>query len=247
MKKWLSGILFFVVVYLFFVIVNIPAQWAIKQAKLPDNIVLQGVKGTVWNTDIDSVIVNGYDINQVNSKVSVWSLLALNPSIDITFGGALVNGPEGKATLTNLLDNLTVTDATLSVLANDIAKQLVLPVPLTAKKYLDLSLTEFVMGAPVCAQLNGELSWDNASISALDQKVKLGSLKAELSCEKGQALIKFDPKNDLGLSLSVNVQSPERVSGNGYLKPGKKFPSALREVLPFLGNPDAKGRYKLSF
>ncbi len=247
MKKWLLGVVFFVVLYVFFVVARTPAQWVIQQANLPSNVVLQGVEGTVWNTQIEQVIVNGYTINLVTSKVSILSLFTLNPSVDVTFGGALVNGPEGKATLSHLLDNIRVTDATVNVLANDVAQQLDLPIPLTAKKYVDLTLNEFEMGAPVCSHLNGDIRWNSGSVNALDQNVKLGNLKAELSCNKGEALIKFDPKNDLGLALSVNIHSLERVSGNGFIKPGNKFPKALNEVLPFLGRPDNQGRYKLNF
>lgn len=247
MKKWFIGILFFFVLYVFFVIARTPAEWVLQQGDLSDNVVLQGVTGTVWNADVEQVIVNGYVINQVNTQVSILSLFSLSPSVDVTFGGALVDGPEGKATLSNLLEDITVTDAKVSVLANDIVQQLVLPMPLTAKKYLDLTLGEFVMGEPVCAQLNGDVLWDNASISALDQKVKLGSLKATLSCDEGKGVLKFDPKNNLGLALTISVHSLDRVSGKGHLQPGSKFPVALKEVLPFLGNPDNKGRYKLNF
>jgi len=37
------------------------------------------------------------------------------------------------------------------------------------------------------------------------------------------------------------------MSGNGFLKPGAKFPKVLNDVLPFLGKKDNQGRYRLSF
>jgi general secretion pathway protein N len=38
-----------------------------------------------------------------------------------------------------------------------------------------------------------------------------------------------------------------RVSGNGFLKPGAKFPPELINALPFLGRKDNQGRYRLFF
>ncbi len=247
MKKWFVGGAIFVVVYALFVVARTPAQWVIKQAELPNTITLNGINGTIWNANIDSVVVNEYVINAVETHVNLLSLFTLNPSVDITFGGALVNGPEGYATVGNLLSDIKVNNAKVSVLANDIAKELTLPIPLTAKKYIDVTLNEFVMGKPICSQLDGKVNWDNASVNALDEKVNLGSLKADLSCDKGKGVITFDPKNNLGLTMVVNVQSTNRVYGSGYIQPGSKFPTALKEVLPFLGKADNQGRYKLSF
>lgn len=247
MKKWFFGGAIFIVFYMFFVVARTPAQWVIKQADLPNTIILNGINGTIWNANIDSVIVNGYVINSVETHVNLLSLLTLSPSVDISFGGALVNGPEGYATVGNLQSDIEVSNAKVSILANDIAKELTLPIPLTAKKYIDITLNEFVMGKPICAQLSGNINWDNASVNALDEKVNLGSLKADLSCNKGKGVITIDPKNDLGLTMIVNVQSPKRVYGNGFIQPGSKFPKALKEVLPFLGKADKQGRYKLKF
>ena len=247
MKKWIIGFILFFLVYVFFVVARTPAQWAIARANLPENIQLKGIEGTLWNASVKQLIVNDYIVNQITTHVNLLSLLSLNPSVEVTFGGALVNGPEGYATIGNLLENLTVHNAKVSILANDIVKELELPIPLTAQKYINVTLSEFVMGQPVCDELAGVIQWDNASVIALDEKVTLGGLKADLSCDKGKAVLVFDPKNDLGLTLTVNAHSLERVSGSGYIKPGNKFPKAMKEVLPFLGSADSQGRYKLNF
>ena len=247
MKKWFIGIVAFILAYLFFMVSQTPAQWVVNQISLPKEIVLQGVKGSIWQGSINRIIVDGYSINNVNIEVSLLSLLMFNPSVDTTFGGALVDGPEGKARLSHLLGDIEVSDGHVLVAANDIAQQLTLPIPLTAQKFIDVNIETFVMGKPLCQQLTGTVTWDTAGIKALDEKINFGTLRGKLECEKGIAKFTFDPKNNLGLTFSAYIHSPERISGSGYVEPGSKFPTVLNEALPFLGAPDNRGRYKLNF
>lgn len=247
MKKWFIGTAVFFLVYLFFMITQIPAQWVVNQITLPKNVILQGVNGTVWEARIQRIVVDGYTINQINTEVNLLALFMFNPTVDATFGGALVSGPEGKATISHLLGDIELNDTEITVAANDIAQQLPLPIPLTAQKFIDVKINQFVMGKPLCQQLNGDIHWGKAVVKALDQKVSLGTLSGQLTCDKGLVKFTFDPKNDLGLTFEAYVHTPERISGNGYLKPGNKFPPELKEVLPFLGSADNLGKYKLNF
>lgn len=247
MKKWFIGTPIFFFVYLFFMVTLIPAQWAINQSSLPKNIILQGVEGSVWKANIQHIVIDGYIINQVNTEINLLALLMFNPTVDATFGGALVNGPEGKATISHLLGDIELNDVEISLLANDIAQQLPLPIPLTAQKLVHVNVDEFVVGQPLCKNLRGDIQWNKASVKALDQKVNLGTLSGKLACDEGRVKFTFDPKNNLGLTFSAYVHSPERVSGSGYLKPGKNFPSVLKDALPFIGSADNLGRYKLNF
>lgn len=247
MNKWWLGAIFFVLSYAFFMVSQIPLRWVINKVSIPDNINLHHVEGTLWRGSIKRVIVNGYTINNVNTDVNILSLLLLNVSVNTTFGGALFTGPEGKATVNNLQSNIDITNANVSVAANDIAKLLPLPIPVVAKQFVDVQINEFVMGETLCEHLTGEITWVKAIINALDNTVKLGTLKGDLGCDKGAISFNIHPKNNLGLTFSAYVYSPERLSGNGFIKPGNKFPAVLRDVLPFIGQADQQGRYKLSF
>lgn len=249
MNKWFIGIVTFVVAYLFFLISQVPAQWVVNQASLPKNVVLQGIEGSVWQATVKKAVIDGYTINHINTDVNLLSLLMFNPSVDATFGGALVNGPEGKATLNHLLGDIEISNTQVSLPANDIAQLLKseLPIPVSAQRYIDLNIETFVMGKPLCQQLSGVVQWEKAGIKALDNKIALGDLKGQLACEKGAIKFTFDPKNNLGLTFTAFVYSPQRISGSGYVQPGSKFPSVLKDALPFIGKADERGRYKVNF
>jgi general secretion pathway protein N len=89
------------------------------------------------------------------------------------------------------------------------------------------------------------LQWRNAGITAFDKKVEFGTLKAKLTCDKGELVVDINPENDLGLSYRAQLKQGGRFSGSGYLTPGTKFPEQLRSALSFLGKPDNQGRYRL--
>ena len=125
------------------------------------------------------------------------------------------------------------------------ALRLNLPIDVIAHEQLQLNVSRFVIGAPICNELQGDLQWRNAAVSAFDERVKLGGLSATLSCDKGELVAEVEPNNNLGLSYRAQLKQGGRLSGSGYLTPGEKFPEQLKETLSFLGSPDRQGRYRL--
>lgn len=245
-KKFAYGAIF-LSVYFVFLMATMPASWVVSFIKLPKNIQVSELSGTVWQTHAKQVRVADVEINDVNSELSLISLFMFDPQITLTFGGALVNGPEGKLVANQLLSQIKITDLNISVAANDIAEKLTLPIPIQAHNFLDIKINEFVIGKPICQLMAGSITWKKATVTALSEKVELGALSANLACEKGALTFTMSPKNDLGLTFTAYVRSMKKVSGNGFLKPGAKFPTKIKPVLPFIGNADNQGRYRLSF
>lgn len=235
----------FIGVYLVFVIAMAPANWLLEQVKLPDNIVLSDVSGSIWHANIKQVMVDDIVISNVKSKLSPISLVLFNPTLDINFGDELINGPEGVLTVSQLTSEVKVEDANILVPANIIASRLNLPIDVQAHEDIRLEVVQFSMGQPVCGELQGQVEWDKAAVTALDEKIALGKLTANLSCEKGELVATVAPNNELGLSYRAIVKKGGKLSGNGFIKPGEKFPRQLQEALAFIGKPDKQGRYRL--
>ncbi len=245
MKKHVAIVAIFLVLYGVFVIALMPANWLVGQIKLPSNVAVAGVEGSIWQTNISQVKVDDIVINNVESSLSLWSVFMFDPKLDIRFGDALISGPEGQLELSGLLAELTVENANISIAANNITQRLNLPIDVIAHEQLTINVPNFVIGKPICTELSGNLHWQNAAITALDEKVKLGKLSAKLSCEKGELIAEIDPKNNLGLSYKAQIKQGGRFSGSGYLTPGQQFPEQLKGALSFLGKADKKGRYRL--
>ncbi|PKH85709.1 type II secretion system protein N [Colwellia sp. Bg11-28] len=251
MKKWFAFTAIFLSSYIAFLVANTPLAMVINNAQLPKDIVLQGVSGSIWQGEVTKVTIDNNIIEKVKTTVSFWSLFSLSPSMQVTFGDAMLSGPEGKLNLTVSSEQLALTEVELFMSANDIAKQLSLPIPLSAQGNVELFLSEIVIvtgNQLSCSKAEGDVSWSRAGVVALEQNIKLGKFSAEISCAEGDLLAKVSPKNNLGLSFDGGLTlATQKISGKGYLKPGAKFPSQLRSALSFLGRPDNQGRYLLRF
>jgi len=252
MKKWFLYGAMFVSVYLGFVIANVPAHWVMNKVELPKELVIENITGSIWNSSITRVNYlqrnqAPYSVSNINISLNFSSLFLLNPSFDVRFGDALIKGPEGSLTISGIPDSLSLDNVDILLAANDIAQRLSLPMPVEAHNYMNIIIPTFIVGKPLCQNLDGQISWQKASVSALDEKVNLGALKATLSCDSGALALTVDPKNNLGLSFTAYVRSNSQISGNGFLTPASNFPEQLKGLLPFLGNKDNQGRYRLGF
>jgi general secretion pathway protein N len=246
MKKWLGYGSSFLGLYLFFVISAIPATFALSFVEVPKDISIENVTGTLWNTKVEQVTHQDITLNKVNASVNFWSLFTLDPSVDLSFGSAIIPGPEGSLTLSGFTSVLAIHDAEILIPANQIVKKLPLPIEVIAGNDIRILVDEFVLGKPICELASAEIQWEKASMQAMNEKVILGDLSALVSCDKGAIEVTIAPDNDLGLSLVVYVNQ-KGISGGGELQPGDKFPQPLKAALPFLGQADNKGRYRLNF
>jgi general secretion pathway protein N len=251
MKKWFAFSAIFLSSYLAFLVANAPLSLVVNNIPLPKDIKLHDVSGSIWQGEISSFWVRNYEIEKIKTSVSFWSLFSLSPSVQVFFGDAMSSGPEGKLNLSISSEQVVLSNMELLISANDIAKQLPLPIPVRAQGSVELSLSELVIvtGEQLsCSRAEGNVTWSRAGVIALEENIKLGKFVSEISCDDGKLLAKVSPKNNLGLSFDGALAlKTQKISGKGYLKPGAKFPSQLRSALSFIGRPDNQGRYQLRF
>jgi general secretion pathway protein N len=251
MKKWFVFGAVFLSSYLVFLVASAPLLLLTNNVKLPKNVEISGVSGSIWQGEIAKVTINNIDIKDVNSALSFWSLIRLSPAVEVSFGDAISSGPEGKFTLTVSPDALILSKASLFMAANQVASQLPLPIPVNAMGNVELNVAELSVNTDnglTCRQASGRLIWLRSSVVALDNTIKLGNIGADLSCDKDDFLAKVNPNNNLGLSFTARLLMPsQRVTGQGFIKPGSKFPEALKPAMTFIGRADQQGRYQLKF
>lgn len=245
MKKIIGCVVSFFAVYIVFLVATAPASLLNKWGNIPDEIIVDGISGTVWSSKIKRVDVQGISINDIDTRLSALSLLTLSPSINTTFGGALAEGPNGKATIDVSGEHFLLTDASIELPASIIAPYIQAPIPIDAFGLVQVSVAELDYQSGQCSVADGEVTWQRAAVSALDQEVNLGSLTGVLSCEDQLITLTILPKNNLGLSFKAQLTKRGLLKGKGFVKPGAKFPTQLKEALMFLGKPDNQGRYQV--
>jgi general secretion pathway protein N len=254
MKKWFGLLALFLSSYLVFIVLTLPVSLLINNVPLPKNIHFSGVQGTIWHAQIAQVNLGNTRLEKVTTRLSFLSLLSLSPEVELTFGDALLSGPEGEFTLRLSSDELSISKLSLLVAANDIISQVTLPLPATAQGNLEVLIDEMRFNyvksdfnTLTCNTVVGSAIWNNAGVVALEKNVKLGKFSADLSCKNEAVTVIVNPKNNLGLSFSLYARMNRNLTGDGYLEPGEKFPQVLQSALPFLGNRNAQGRYLLKF
>ncbi len=246
-KKFAIGVMF-LITYLGFLVATLPATVVFNQFEMPKDLLVSGVSGSIWHANIEQVVVDKMVLKKIQTKLSFWSLMTLAPMLPVTFGDSFLAGPEGKFDITLSQGKIEIENLSLFIKANKIAQQLTLPV--TAQGDVEIMLSHAAIDIEdknKCIAANGVVTWSKAGVVALAEKIKLGTLNAKIACEEGALVLVLSSKNDLGLTFSAYVSQGGRVSGNGFLKPGAKFPPALSSALPFLGRKDSQGRYRLSF
>ncbi|WP_206483219.1 type II secretion system protein N [Thalassotalea sp. G2M2-11] len=246
MKK-VAVIASFLLAYIVFLIISTPARVVMQWVELPSNVILGNVSGTIWHAKVDALKINQEVVHKIEIKPNVWSFFTFDPSINVTFGDALLPGPEGQATIAGLLSDVRFSQTKITESANRIVSKLSLPVALTAHQFVDVSIDEFVAGEAGCQALAGDVRWANAAVTALDEKIALGDLQATLTCQQGAIVLTLQEPNNLGLSFDLYLGQNAQVSGDGYLKPTAQMPKAIEQMVPFLGSPDNQGRYRLRF
>lgn len=251
MKKWFGVAAIFFSSYIVFLISTMPLAFLVSSIELPKKTYLENVSGTIWQGHIGRASIEQVELDNIETDLSFWSLLILSPAIDVSFGDSMSSGPEGKFSLTASFSQIAFTEVELYLSANDIAKKLPLPFPVTAQGNAEVMLSSITFDHSdkiSCVQAQGDINWSRAGVIALDNTIKLTKVSAELACEKGDVTAKLSPKNNLGLSVDARLNlARQKLSGKGYLKPGAKFPAELKPALSFLGRVDNQGRYPIKF
>lgn len=224
-----------------------PLGFVINLVSIPNNIQLAGVKGSVWQSHIDTIALDDIRIDNIDASLSFLSLLSLNPTVKLTFGDPMLSGIDGHATLSGSKNHFKIEDAVVSVPANLVAKFAPSPVEIVAHKYIELELEEFEFGVPICQSLAGLVNWRQAAVTVYGQKVELSDLQGALDCLNGDLVLNVKQPNALGLSLSAKIGKNMRIYGEGYVQPTATTPKAIMDVLPLVSRPDDQGRYPLRF
>ena len=74
-KKSIKYISFVIILYLFFLIINIPATLVISSIKVPNNIKISSISGTLWSGEINKLTYSGVNLGRLNWELSPLNLL----------------------------------------------------------------------------------------------------------------------------------------------------------------------------
>lgn len=203
------------VLWLIFVVSQIPAVWGAYAMTRSGQLALSGVSGTLWSgrASLASFKADGidYSLGQLYWKLKPWSLLTLNPCADIVteldrqhIEGEVCAGIGGS---------LVLRDATISAPAALLQPTL----PLSIDGNLSASIVLMEVQGDYLQELRGNLSWTAAQIHNGNNWMALGSYAAQLADDDRGGIVadvfQLDGPADIALQVKLLAGGGGAVSG----------------------------------
>lgn len=234
-----------ILVFLFFVVVKLPASHVLYYGTLPNTVQIGKVSGTLWNGKTEFVQTQGLLIERLSWKISAWPLLLGKIKLHLKGGNARevdavsISGPV-TLSLFNM-QHIEADNLTLYLPANQVIAKAKLPIRVNMGGRIKLDLDELSFG-PVCEEIKGTGQWINASVALPQSNANLGNFSAALSCSGDDIQMEVKEPNRLGLSfVSVIPANFKKVRVNGRFKIDDDLPKEIHQAAQFFGNPDAQG------
>ena len=213
MSVWKAA-LFFVFCLLITLIINIPVGYLAARIKIPEQIEISQLNGTLFGGQIDTLIVNQVIIQELEYEFDSSCLISLNICYKLNFidGSALVR----FAPITALIElsqlDIEISMDNLTAMSNQL---LVKP-----SGSLHMRSDMVMLSNRQLTDIDAMLTWKNAGIVGED--INLGDYQLSISKENQQyqiiladkeATLKVDGKGDLrpdgrySLDISINTRA----------------------------------------
>lgn len=245
-------------------VVQAPAQllpWVLQQVNGADAVQLTHVQGTLWkgSTNVSAPLSTGgqVEFQQVQWQLSPWHLLLGRAVVQLQIPQRAGNELYGEANVQLRATEVSVSSQLHGQL-QPLIQQWRLPVPITVAGQLELRLDDYGLSdfdsQQWCHRLAGQLITRNTEMRINHVWHPLGDFNTQLGCvtdgNQQAVQLRVEPPNLIGLTVAAQVggswRAP-RVKVNGTLQPTAQTPAPIRELLVFLGQADAQGRYSFSW
>ena len=242
-KKNIKIAISVIVLYLFFLIVSIPANVLLSKLNIPKNVIINSVSGTVWSGNIGQLQVSSINVGRVSWDLSPLNLLIGELSADI----AIINDEQFINSKVNVSSSgkIELEETRFSINLSTLAPlTYVMPFTYSGKASGYFPVSIFLKNNFV--GINGKLSLANIKMISPQQQT-FGDFIVDFRAEKEGATsgkIK-DMGGALDISGLLNLNKKGQFSISAKLA-ARESDAALEQILSFLGKKDARGRVELN-
>lgn len=246
--RWLSAAIF---LYLCLLIAFMPAAQVIGRIELPNTIRLGNVEGTLWQGEVDRIVVNTIPVNQLSWDISPWALLTGKIAADLDAGNIrdaeaiAFKGPL-SVSLFNL-QQISAEDFLLYLPVDRVLSEVRLPIPVDAGGRFRVNVESLDYSDKGCDNMMAYGDWLNARVAGTQGPIELGTFSAQIRCQNEQIVINVEEPNAFGLSMQATAnQDFSGLKVTGQFKPDPSLPQEVHEAALFFGRPDANGYTQFS-
>lgn len=219
-KFWIS---LGVVIWLYYAVSHIPANWGAYFATRSGDLAMSGVSGTIWSgrASLASFKYKQVDhsLGELSWKFDILSFFTLKPCALVNtqmdnqqFDGRVCIGRKGAFKITNATANLPAA----------LLQQLL---PIAIDGHFSLNIQEWDMEANQLNKLHAKASWEGARIYNGTNWMSVGTLGADLvdDGKKGLSGHVFDVQSPVHMDMVLAVPFPSGMSVKGGLSMPEAF------------------------
>ncbi|MCG9597748.1 type II secretion system protein N [Vibrio sp. Isolate25] len=249
MRKVILLSLALIMVFITSAIVHIPAQVVLSYAPLPQQLVINGVSGTVWEGRAASVIWQKQKLGALHWQLAPLKLLTGKAEAQVRFGRGsdmqiTGRGIVGYSTSGPYAENLIASLPVEKIL--EFTPPMPIPVELTGQ--VELSIKSMVYALPYCQMGEGSLVWNTDKVVTPLDELYVGSVVVDFSCQDSLITLKGAQNSEqVSSAAEVVLEANRNYQASAWFKPEGKFPSSLAEQLKWLPSPDGEGRYQFTY
>jgi len=202
-KTW-QFVLFFLLCLVLALVFNLPIQQVLPHLKLPPNIRLVGVQGTVFGGTAQEIIIDRFPLRAIRYRNLPSCLLLLKACYQIDY-------EQGTVQLAHdvLSGDTVISDTRVEYPVAELAKQVPnIPVNPVGRLELVIENLSMVQGKPTA--LNGQLIWRDMGIDNDGDKINIGDYQVNFTGDRQQIEFKL---SDLDASLGVAGKGEIKADG----------------------------------
>jgi general secretion pathway protein N len=224
-----------IVAFIVSLVITAPAR--VAGDYLPPDIRAIGLEGTLWEGQAHRLEVRGFDLGEVSWDVHPLALLVGRLQSRVSINHADL---QGQGTVNLGFNSMGLVDTRATGNSRLLAPYLSdYGVNVDGRFELNAQTMRFNDRGPQA--MDGVLVWQDARITS-PAALALGDVSAVLTQEGEAAVAELSNNGDeLRLSGSARLEADWKYNARLRLAPTPSTPKEIRDTLPFLGQPDAKG------
>lgn len=244
--KTIAYVLISVVVYIVFLLANIPASYVVSKffpEMVSSSIKLKNPSGTLWSGEVSQLSVKQVELGNVNWELSVIPLIwgSTNFNFVSRHDSAIIR-TQVRLKTKQVAFSETEIDFPLSDLM-----PLLYGLPLSFDGNLKAHFSEINVVAGQQFLMNGRALLTDVKLIA-PQSLSLGNFSIVFEPEvKGTRVTITDNQGPVAVNAIVNIKETGKYLVKATLTPRTSADSDLKNSLALLGKPDSQGRYSFNY
>lgn len=230
-------------------LLHVPIQWIVDQAPKVRQLKLTGLSGTPWKGQVDSLSWQRINYGQVQWQIDPLAILKGHAVFSVRFGRGSELDLRGKGTIGYSVSmGAYAENMVISFPIANVMKRLPMAIPVSLQGQAEISVEYFQQGQPWCKQATGKVVWSGGEIISPLGNINPDTVIADVACIDNKVTVKSKQSSkDVASQFDVVLNPNRSYQVNGWFKPETHFSPSLRSQLKWLGKPDAKGQYKVTY